>query len=352
MWGRTVLGLEGLDSLVCRAADSGAGSGAPASGGGSPDGGGGASSPIPAPSGGSSGASASESGSEFEDVSGQGTVEEGAEFAFPDHFDESQDSGVGEAQPAKPAVAPEKSSPQQPTQQTTPATQAQTTPQTPPQAVPPQSDATKPQTPAASAATPDGQQQPTEAAKQTYSQMIEAGREKLEAELSATRFKLSDADVNALETGDFTAVSRLMSKTFVEGLRSMAEMIEQTVPNLVLQAVRVHGAQKQSDDAFYGQFSQLRGHEEQVHSLAQTLRKMNPDMPRDQFIPLLGRTAMSMLGIEVVTAPQKPPANPATRRPATPHSPVVTTVPSALAAGRPVDPNSWEAQDQLFDLDV
>lgn len=292
----------------------------------------------------------------------------GADFDIPDSIESIESAPVtapdgvrsAEGAPLVPATV----TPSPPAPTATPAPTTATPASTPAPTATPPAPASTTTTPAPvppTAATP-AQPAPTEAATssspgKTLTQVIDEGRATLEAELVKTRFALSPADVEAFESGDAGAIARQSAKVYVETIRSVAEMIDDVVPRIVAQQLLATTAQRSADEEFYGQFRDLEPHRPQVRTLATSLRALHPQMPKAEFIPLLARTAMAALGVTPTAVAPAPVVVPngnggVAHVAASPHAPVVSSVPAGLTAARAPTPGSWEEQDSAFDLDI
>lgn len=288
------------------------------------------------------------------------------EFDFPDHDDDLE----GEVVAAKPATTRGQQTPPSTTQ--TPATtplvkDAPTTKTAPEAAVAATPAATPPvdpktQTPAADAAAKPPATETSGDTAKTIPELLEAGKDKLLTQLTEQTYKLSDKEVEAIESGDYSVISRLQAKGHFEMLNTVGKMFEAIVPRMIVEGILAHTAQSEADREFYGTFEGLVPHRQKVNDIAKMVREQNPTLPRAEFVQKLGVVASTMLGVPLPAAvatpaaPTSQPTQPAARRQA-PHSPVVSSVPTNLVpqgATRPPagSAEDWAFQDRGFDMET
>jgi hypothetical protein len=128
-------------------------------------------------------------------------------------------------------------------------------------------------------------------------------------------------------------------------------LMERALPQMVIHAVTAQQAQEKGEGEFYGAYPDLKPHNEQVIALGRALRGQHPTMPEKEFAPMLARMSRAMLQTQT-----QPPAaavpQPAQRPANGGHAPIVSPVPHSVRGTMPVDLESWEAQDRLFDIDL
>lgn len=287
------------------------------------------------------------------------------DFDFPDNdedFSEGPDgpnrpaetgaakTGVVETPPASPPAAP--AAPEAATTPPAPQTPAvAATPQVPPVAAQP--------APVAPAAQPAPAETPATAspseARQTLMGLIDQSRQTWQDELVKSTFALTQEEANQLDSGDLgEVIPRLQARVFIEAVRSTVAIVESALPGMVMQAMAVQTAARQGDDEFYSSRQDLIPYRQQIVELARTIRTLNPEMPKADFLQKLDLTARAMFGVgaSAPAAPRAPApggAVPAVRSNGTMPPPVVSRAPTGAPA--PTDPNDWGQINQLFDLD-
>jgi hypothetical protein len=113
--------------------------------------------------------------------------------------------------------------------------------------------------------------------------------------LAAERFKLSPEEVSALDTDAVAAIPHVMARVYYEAMQSTLLHIQNMVPQVVMNMIKV---QKQNDDvenAFYGRFKALdrTKHHGDVVQFAQMLRGTNPQISQEDLFAMIGAAVMA-----------------------------------------------------------
>jgi hypothetical protein len=153
--------------------------------------------------------------------------------------------------------------------------------------------------------------------------------------LAADRFKLSPEEIRAIDTDAVGAIPHVMARVYYEAMQSTLLHIQNMVPQVVMNMIKV---QKQNDDvenAFYGQFKALdrMKHHADVMQFAQMLRGTNPKISQADLFAMIGAAVMAKNGLTAPVAngnggvPPRP-SQPAPFVPATPGA-TVRVIPEA-----------------------
>lgn len=248
-------------------------------------------------------------------------------------FDNEDETQAGD--PPAPEGAPAASDP--PASETPPAEPKKVEP-----AQPEAAPAKAPEAPKADAAPAPSETAPAaspEAGQKSIVQQIDEGREAIIGELAKGRFALSEEEAAAFDTGDpREIVPRLLAKAYVESARTMMVTLEQFVPQVVSHVLTAREAQSTAEKEFFSpERADLAPHRAKVLELGQTLRRLHPEMPRAEFIPLLETTARVHLGLHKAAQPAAAPAP--TRAGA--FQPVTTSAAPVVAA-QPQRVDEWD----------
>jgi hypothetical protein len=149
-------------------------------------------------------------------------------------------------------------------------------------------------------------------------------------------FRLSDEDLEALNTDIATSVPKLLARTFIRAQATAMNQMERVVPAMVERYMRVTEARTKSEGKFYSRWNTLNreAHGELVNRFAATYRKMNPSANIDQMIEEIGPMVMMAAKVQPPAAaapngsapngvrrPTSPPFQPAVGGPAAPPAP-------------------------------
>lgn len=233
-----------------------------------------------------------------------------------------------------------------------PATAQPTTPEAPKVDVPPAAAApASPEAPKVPSETPapaaSPQAGPAAETPKSFTELIDEGRGRIIDTLSSTKFALSQEEKDGLESGDSAVVPKMLSRVYVEAVRATSEIIEQALPNMVIQALAAREAQTSADTEFYSAHADLAPYRKDVLDTARVLRQLNPTMPKEQFVQQLVATVRVAKGLTGQPAAAPAAATPApTARPS--HAPVVSSVPSMSPAPQPGAANDWGDIDALM----
>lgn len=332
--------LPGYIELLRAPEGTGSGGGTEPAGGGS-----GAASTAPAPAADTSGAPSSPSGASPAPTTPTTPTPATAKPEAPEQpepLGEDPFSGFGADEGDEPLVPKEPVAKEQ---------QADTQVQSPP-AKAPEPAATAPQQTATPQQTQAGPQEvvpqlpsPAEPARMgsVLLENIEAFSEHLAQQ---PEFKLSEADIEAINSDVVTAIPKLMARTFVRAQASALSQMDRVIPAMVERFMKLSKAREASEGKFYARWPSINKAEHQavVDRLAQTYRKENPQAPLQQMVEELGPLVMMVAKIAPTTQQPNgtggPPAAASVRKPpATPFQPAVGGSASPPAQAEPQ--NAW-----------
>lgn len=157
----------------------------------------------------------------------------------------------------------------------------------------------------------------------------QANREKVEAELRTALedvYAFSDEDATALAVEPEKVLPKLAANLHVSVLQAATQGVIAQLPGLIDAVMKGREVSSQAEDAFYGKWPKLKGHEDTVMRITQTYRALNPGAPMEQAIQEIGTQAMFMLRIPMDDAPAETVTTPQATTPPTPASPGSSTV--------------------------
>lgn len=187
-------------------------------------------------------------------------------------------------------------------------------------------------------------QLPSPAEPLKISQALLADIDGLTEHLAQTQeFRLSEADIEAINTDVVTAVPKLLARTFVRAQASAMAQMDRVVPAMIDRYLKVDRARGESEAKFYSKWPALNkaSHGKMVDRYAATYRQMNPTATMEQMIDDLGPVIMAAAKVQpVVAAPQNGSGLPQTGARKTPPAP-----PFQPAVGGSAAPPATEAPD-------
>lgn len=322
-----------LHNAMCFAPDGGGGGSeaAPASSGVGGDGGGSATETVAAPSAAPSG------GGDGGGVAPVASPESGASQTPPDwsalgsadDLDHIEISAEPQVPPVEPAKPPEPVPPP--------------TPQPAPPAEPPPPMAAQPQQ--------DGAKPPLTASDPwKIAEGLEANREAVLAHLATSKFALSEAETQEIDTDVLAAIPKLLSRVFLESQVSMQKFLAQAVPGMIKQFNTVSSANDDAEKKFFSVHKALDVNNPQHRStavrIATVYRQANPGIPLDQLIAEVGPMVMATLRVNA-PPPAQASAQPASPRGGTPFRPAVNG--GGGVSPQPAPSNPWEGLGQTYD---
>ena len=121
-------------------------------------------------------------------------------------------------------------------------------------------------------------------------------------------FKLTPAEVEALETNVVEAVPKLMARAFVKSQLNALEQMSRLVPAMIQRQGEMLKANATNESKFYGRWPDVKPekHGDLVRKYAAVYRQMHPNTTLEQMIEDLG--PMVMMAARVV--PQPPTSSP------------------------------------------
>lgn len=316
---------------------SGGGGTEPAGGGSAPSGGAAPS----APAAGGSPAPAQPSSPSGEAAATPATPAQSAPQPLPEDPFSGFGAEEGDDDETPAAVA----APEEPAAEATPP-QPQPAAPTPAQPQAPQAPQQAQPGPQEAGAQPPTPQLPTPAEPARMADSIQENLEAMAEHLAGTpEFKLSEADIEAINNDVVAAIPKITARTFLRAQAGALRQMERVVPALVERYMKVSKARDASQAKFYARWPQVKAdeHGAVVDRLAQTYRRENPSATLEQMVEDLGPLVMMVAKIPLQpTAPQQngqagtPMVGQPRRPPPTPFQPAV---------GGPASPPAAQAHD-------
>ena len=135
---------------------------------------------------------------------------------------------------------------------------------------------------------------------------IEENESKFVESLSKDIFQLDEETAQKLEENPREVVPKLLAKGYVRALYGVSRLMQQTMPTMVQQVMSEVKTASDNEREFFEQFPQLSNpsYRSEIDRVAGIIRQSNPKMPRDQFMKMVGVTAMNLLGVEGAKAPR------------------------------------------------
>jgi hypothetical protein len=238
-------------------------------------------------------------------------------FDFGSMFDEKPDSELPLAVAPTAPKEPKEPAPPKPPEPAPPV-------QKPAEPVQPPAQAQQLQQPAA--APPTAQQQIDPFDPGALSQHLLQNEEAAIQYTADHVFKLSQSEIEALETNAAEAVPRLMAKAFVKSQENALSQLSRMVPAMIQRHLENVKRNDTNESKFYARWPGIKPdeHGAMVRKYAAVYRQMHPDTTLEQMIEDLG--PMVMMAARIV--PQVPSGGVVPKAPANPVS-------QPTAAGRP-----------------
>jgi len=207
-----------------------------------------------------------------------------------------------------------------PVQPTTPTTPTQTEPSTTPEAQP----------------TPE-----------QITEYYQGWRKNTEDVLAKTHYRLSQEQVDELDTNPVEMLPKVMAKVYLDAVTATLAQVASNFPRMVNEVLERNKVGDSREELFYQAWPDLKGEAKTVLRIAGAYRQMNPGATTDDFIREVGAQAMVTLRKPIPGMT----ANGAgeIQVPAKPFKPAAATPPSTGAAPPPKNP--FEALNDSFDED-
>ncbi len=132
-------------------------------------------------------------------------------------------------------------------------------------------------------------------------QFVTANADAIIGNLAKSHFSI---DAQTAENLGFTPeikdwIEKRDAKNYLLSMVQMNKALQSTLPAVVANLVQLTSRAKEAEAGFFNEFPELQGKVtgEQLRQIGQTLRSINPNLPRAQFQTLWGQTAMQLLGI-------------------------------------------------------
>ena len=265
--------------------------------------------------------------------------------------DDDLETGAPPAEPEGVAGQAPKSEPVEgaPTPDATPVASEdqQTQPQAQPNAS--QEGQQPPASEAAPEATPQAQQQPQaqppEGAPQTPEEFNKRFAEFFEQRvdtLAQSVYALDDATKEALDTEPSKIIPQLAGRLHMQVLTTALNQVAQMMPTILAEHTASTQSNTEAENAFYGQWPQLKEHKQVVENTARAYMQANPGVDKEVAIKNIGTIAAVHLGLPLEQTPPTAPQPPAQQQP--PAQPVGLTPPVPSSSGGNGAPPSTPGQ--------
>lgn len=183
---------------------------------------------------------------------------------------------------------------------------------------------------------------------------IEQNRDAVIAHLAETKFALSEADIQELDTDVTKAVPKLLARAFMESQIAMQRFLAQSVPGMIEKFQTVTKANGDAESKFFDAHKALgldpnnAQHRATASRFATIYRQANPGIKLDQLIAEVGPMVAASLRVQPgAPAPQIPGAPAAGPRGGTPFRPAVNGGGGAPPVPEPA--NQWAGLGQDFE---
>ncbi len=146
-------------------------------------------------------------------------------------------------------------------------------------------------------------------------------------------YVLSEEVAEELDTSPSTAIPKLAARLHMQVLTAAVTQVANMFPQLMQVETERKDVYKQSEERFFNEYPQLKGHERTVLQMAQAVHSMNPNATYEDIAPQVA--AMAMVQEKILpsdTAPPEPPAP----KPVTP-----TSVKGGTPRTEPPKPKTW-----------
>jgi hypothetical protein len=112
--------------------------------------------------------------------------------------------------------------------------------------------------------------------------------------LAANEFKLSQEDIEALETDAPAYIPKLLARVFLKSQQSALRQMANIVPAMMQKMTEVTKRNTENENKFFSRWPNLKAdqHGDTVRRLARTYRQMHPQASLDQMIEDLGPIVM------------------------------------------------------------
>lgn len=168
----------------------------------------------------------------------------------------------------------------------------------------------------------------------------------------AEMYKVSPEDATALQLEPEKVLPKLAANVHAQIYSQVMTEINQRAPALIEQVLTQRTQSQRAEEAFYGRWPQLRGHDNEVTRAAMIYRQMSPQTDLQTAIEATGRMVHAALGIPYEGGqaaavpppppPPPPPAGPTARAAAPPRS---NLSPSAQAFVQLA--NEWDDAEEI-----
>lgn len=168
--------------------------------------------------------------------------------------------------------------------------------------------------------------------------------------IADTVFKLSNEEIEALETNAVETIPKLMARAFIKAQQSTLQHLARSVPAMFEQYLQVKSSSVAAEREFFGKFPQIssKEHGDLVKRIATTYRQANPSASREQMIADVGAMVMQLAKIPAVTAAPTGTLNGNGVRPPQ-SSPFTPAGAGVVAAPQQVEAQAWDILDPNMD---
>lgn len=158
----------------------------------------------------------------------------------------------------------------------------------------------------------------------------------------------TEEDIQEFQEAPSKALGKMAARLHADVAQNILGLVSSTLPAMILSVTQARTAHQQQQDVFFTENPDLKEHEATVMTMAQLLRAQNPQMPADQFKPLLAAATRAAKGL--ATTPPAP-----AKKPATIKAPAFQpAAPSGRAPQAATDANSgnpWAQMSEIIEAD-
>lgn len=124
--------------------------------------------------------------------------------------------------------------------------------------------------------------------------------------LAEQHYRLSEEQVEELETSPATAIPKIVARAYVDVVATVMSQVASTLPRMMEIAETQKGQKSQFEESFYSQWEALRSHEDTVIRIGQAFRQANPNASSAEFIREVGAASMVALQLPLPGVTDQP----------------------------------------------
>ena len=154
----------------------------------------------------------------------------------------------------------------------------------------------------------------------------------------ANGYALTDDQASEMMVSPQTVVPNLLAQVRFDTMQQMMGAFQRMLPSMIEQTNASTQAAKNTEDAFFKEYPDLKAHQDAVRTAAQTYKQLNPQATTDEIRQKVGPMARAMLGLSAPAA--------SVENATTVTTPVVPGKPASTAqgGGAPVEPEMGEME--------